>query len=552
MSRSGFNTVIALLVTALYLMPAAAVEQRVAGDFADNPIVYFVITDRFYNGSDSNDNAYGRMPDGKDEIGTFHGGDIAGLTQILEQGYFEKLGVNALWITPVYEQIHGWVVGGNRDFRHYAYHGYYALDFTRMDKSMGSGADLRKFVNTAHAQGIRIIMDVVMNHPGYADIKTMSDLGIDVLWSGYEQAVLENYHSFFDYNSFEFTNWWGGDWVRADLPGYMSGNQYDERLMQLAYLPDFRTESEEIVELPPVLKNKKDTSAKHYENYTVREYLTDWLAKWVEDYGIDGFRCDTAKHVDLESWQMLKHKASTAYEKWKSNHPDNKIDDQPFWMVAEVFPHGVEETAYFDFGFDNVINFDLQARITDPAQWENIYSQYAEKLSGPGGYNVLSFISSHDTHLYDRDNLTNGATGLLLVPGGVQIFYGDESARPNGPAPIADKQQATRSDMNWDSLDQSLLQHWQKLTNFRKNHVAIAQGRHKKIQDEPYAFSRSTPTDKVIVAIDVSRGDELDVSDLFADGETVFDYYSQKVYPVNEKKIRFDADSEIVLLEHKF
>ncbi len=91
--------------------------------------VYFTVTDRFANGRTDNDLNYGRKPDGKDEIGTFHGGDFAGLTQKLD--YLKDLGVNAVWVTPPFEQIHGWVGGGDQgDFLHYVYHGYYALDLS--------------------------------------------------------------------------------------------------------------------------------------------------------------------------------------------------------------------------------------------------------------------------------------------------------------------------------------------------------------------------------------------------------------------------------------
>ncbi|MBV8657125.1 MAG: alpha-amylase, partial [Burkholderiales bacterium] len=181
--------------------PTTSPNTKAAGDFAANPIVYFVITDRFLNGNPSNDNSYGRKRDGEQEIGTFHGGDLAGLTIKLKEGWFKQLGVNAIWITAPYEQIHGWVQGGNAAFKHYAYHGYYALDFTVLDKNMGTPAELQEFVDTAHAQGIRVLFDVVMNHPGYLDIETASQLHVPVLWPNAEkQYTLKDYHSWIDYN----------------------------------------------------------------------------------------------------------------------------------------------------------------------------------------------------------------------------------------------------------------------------------------------------------------------------------------------------------------
>ena len=147
----------------------------------DNALVYFVLTDRFENGDTSNDHSYGRSLDEKgnvisgykDNMGTFHGGDLKGLTKKLDDGYFTKLGVNAIWITAPYEQMHGYTyANANNDqpgygFPYYGYHGYWALDFTNVDANMGTKQDMHNFVDTAHELGIRVVMDVVMNHTGY-------------------------------------------------------------------------------------------------------------------------------------------------------------------------------------------------------------------------------------------------------------------------------------------------------------------------------------------------------------------------------------------------
>ena len=295
---------LASCLLALGLLCSAGLAQ--AASFADNPIVYFLITDRFANGNPGNDQSYGRSRDGETEAGTFHGGDLAGVTQKLKAGWFKALGVNAIWITAPYEQIHGWVVGGNQEFKHYAYHGYYALDYTVLDKNMGTPEELRELVDTAHAQGIRILFDIVLNHPGYLDIQTAKDLKVDVLWPDWEKDanLLRNYHNYIDYNSEKFGDWWGRPWVRAGLPGYIDGGR-DDLSMQLAYLPDFRSESTEAVKLPKFLKEKADTKAVDLPNTTVRGYLVKWLTDWVREFGIDGFRCDTVKHVEHEFWRYF-------------------------------------------------------------------------------------------------------------------------------------------------------------------------------------------------------------------------------------------------------
>lgn len=539
-ARAKLATILALATTACGPSPAAvqrpspAAEPVVAaapGSFADNPIVYFVITDRFLDGDPSNNRSYGRAPDGENEIGTFHGGDLAGLTRKLDEGYFRELGVNALWITAPYQQMLGWVVGGNKEFRHYGYHGYYALDYTVLDANMGSEAELARLVDTAHAQGIRVIFDVVMNHPGYADVASLSAMGIDVLWKGWQQATPADVNSFIDYNNPAFARWWGPQWVRADLPGYSPGNPLDDRTMQLAYLPDFRTEAKEPVELPPFLRTKKDTRAVSRPGTTVRGYLVEWLTRWVRDYGIDGFRCDTAKHVELEAWAELKRAGTAALAEWKAKHPQKKIDDAPFWMTGEVFPHGVLRSAYFDNGFDNLINFDFQSRAKalaagDYAGLDALYAEYATALaSGAAPWNVLSYLSSHDTELFPRQRLIEGGTTLLLAPGGVQIFYGDEAVRPLGPSAASDPQQATRSSMAWSRLDEDVLAHWRLLGRFRQRHVALARGVHRKLGDAPYTFARLTADDRVVVALGLAPGAavEVPVGDVLEEGVPLVD-----------------------------
>lgn len=98
----------------LLLLERAETDTSAPFDW-HNATVYFVLTDRFENGDPSNDQSYGRHKDGMAEIGTFHGGDLRGLTNKLD--YLQQLGVNALWISAPFEQIHGWVGGGTKECR---------------------------------------------------------------------------------------------------------------------------------------------------------------------------------------------------------------------------------------------------------------------------------------------------------------------------------------------------------------------------------------------------------------------------------------------------
>jgi alpha-amylase len=512
--------------------------------FADDPIVYFVMTDRFENGDPSNDHSYGRAREATpaDDVGTFHGGDLRGLTRKVEAGYFDALGVNALWITAPYEQIHGWVVGGDKAFKHYAYHGYYALDYTLLDANMGTPDDLRALVGAAHKRGIRVLFDVVMNHPGYLDLVTARELGVKVLWPDADKATLRDYHQYIDYNNFAFGDWWGRAWVRAGLPGYLEGGA-DEQTKQLAYLPDFRTESKEAVKLPVFLQHKAGTRAVDLPNTTVRGYLIAWLTDWVRTYGIDGFRCDTVKHVEPEAWAELKRAAIAALAAWKAAHPADKIDDAPFWMVGEYWGHGPARGPLHDAGFDAMLNFELQDKLVpgDAAALDALFTDYAALQAGQPAH-MLSYLSSHDTRLYDRAKLIDAGTALLLAPGGVQIYYGDETARPPGPEPAGDRQQATRSDMNWGSIDQAVLTHWRALGSFRARHVALARGAAASRVD-------AARGDRVVVALDVPAGGAVPVAPVFADGAKLRDAYAGQAYTAAAGKVVIARGGKVVLLE---
>ena len=488
----------------------------------ENATVYFMLTDRFNNGDKSNDHSFGRSGDGKNEIGTWHGGDLQGVIDKLD--YIQALGSNVIWISPIMEQIHGFVGGGaDGSFPFYGYHGYWPLDFTRIDPNFGDEEALRTLVAEAHKRGIRVLLDVIMNHVGYANLADLQDVGpqavvrdsqsLPARWSDWRpQGRYSNWHGFsahIDYQAAQWSQRWGPEWVRADLPGYPKPGK-DEVTTTIGGLPDLLTESTRAVSLPPLLKHKADTRARELPHASVSDYLVQWHTDWVRRFGIDGFRADTVKHVEPQVWAKLKTAATAALAQWKAEHPKQKLDDLPFFMVGEVWQHGVARDHWYDNGFDSLINFDYQLDALANALCMNsaepVYAKYAKVVSEPG-VNILSYLSSHDTKLFfgDFENLAlqrRMANSFMLLPGGVQIYYGDESGR----GLMADDgvfDQASRSDMNWQELAQGpkadLVTHWQKLGQFRQQHPAIAAGSHTKISDSPYAFLRQKGNDTVLI-----------------------------------------------------
>ena len=522
-----------------------------------NALIYFVIQDRFYDGDSSNNNSYGRMS--KDDlgssIGTFHGGDIKGLTEKLD--YINDLGVNAIWITAPYEQAHGWCGGGsNGDFAHYAYHGYYPLDYTMMDKNMGTVEEFRTFVTECHKRGIRVVMDVVMNHTGYLTLQDCQDYGVDIFTSSYsggkstdmgfkigsDGSTYHKHHDKIDYNGHNdgWAKWWGSSWIRAGVPGYTAGGT-DDLTKNLDNLPDVKTESTTAQTVAPILQTKWGKESSGYDNWIIPAakslrstsstnapvvWIEKWLAAWVEEFGIDGFRCDTAKHVDMYRWNELKNLCKTALANWRNSSRADEYAkgwDEDFWMTGEAFGWKKgDNSSWFNNGFDSMIDFTvagtsgMKSYSPNLPKWEN-------RL---GDSQALLYISSHDTGLGRASNQTELGTSFVLMPGLVQIYYGDETARPFGDTG-SDENQGTRSDFNWSASTGATAKHWGKVGTFRKFNPAVGAGTGS-------ATKRTFGESKVAIGI---SGTSVDVSGLFSDGTTVYNWYDGKSATVSGGKV---------------
>jgi alpha-amylase len=510
--------------------------------------VYFLMTDRFNNGDTSNDINYNRIKTTGKHRG-FEGGDIIGISNKIDEGYFDKLGINAIWLTPIVEQIHDGVDEGT-GFS-YGFHGYWARDWTALDPNFGTKEDLAALVKKAHAHGIRIILDGVINHTGPV---TPQD------------------------------SVWPSEWVRTEPPCDHKTFETSTACTLVKNLPDVKTESNQEVALPPFLIEKWKKEGRYEQEVasldaffertgyarTPKYYIIKWLTDYITEYGIDGYRADTVKHTDETVWADFKTQCDYAFETWKKNNPSKVLDNNPFYTIAEVYNYNISAGKYFDFGdkkinyyengFNNMINFEFKWDATKDHEF--IFSKYSNALNNEfKGYSVLNYLSSHDDGApFDakRTKSIESATKLLLSPGLAQVYYGDESARSlaiegtQGDATL-------RSFMNWidiktNSETQKTLLHWQKLGQFRKNHPAIGAGIHKQVSAQPYTFSRSFSkgnyTDQVVIGLDLPMGKkELSVLSVFVDGTKLKDAYSGKETIVLNGKVYIDTDFDIVLLE---
>lgn len=221
----------------------------------DEAVIYFMVTDRFFDGNTSNNAANGANTYGTNE-GLYHGGDFAGVTQKLD--YLQELGVNTIWITPIVENVPGTAVNDNSvkgQVPYYAsYHGYWANDFTKLNPALGTDQEFETLISEAHKKGMKIMVDVVLNHAGYdATNEKFSDM-----LRGTNETV-------------------SGSDILSEVGG----------------LPDFLTEKAE-----------------------VRNQLIEWQVAWAAK-GIDYFRVDTVKHVESTTWQAFKNALAKENPKFK-------------------------------------------------------------------------------------------------------------------------------------------------------------------------------------------------------------------------------------------
>jgi alpha-amylase len=542
-----------LLLTLLVMScekKSSKIEQKSIPFVWEGANMYFLLTDRFYNGDTTNDTNFER----NSETGIlrgFEGGDLAGVTKKIKEGYFNKLGINAIWMTPIVEQIHGGVDEGTG--MTYGYHGYWAKDWTSLDPNFGTKEELKELVNTAHQHGIRIVLDAVINHRGPVTDKDNS---------------------------------WEEDWVRTNPKCTYKDYESTVTCTLVENLPDVKTESNQSVELPIELVKKWKREGRYEQEVSQlnaffektgyprapRFYIMKWLADYITEFGIDGYRADTVKHTEEGVWKEFKTICEDAFQEWKRNNPSKVLDENKFFTVAEVYNYNISSAKAFDFGdkkvdyfengFNSVINFEFKYNALK--SYEELFSRYSLILNTElKGVSIMNYFTSHDDGSpFDKNREKNhdSAIKLLLTPGISQVYYGDESDRDlTIEGSVGDA--TLRSFMNWeqieeDSITKEKLLHWQKLGQFRRDHPAIGAGVHKMLSEKPYVFSRyysgNNFTDTVVVGLDMAKGKkELNVSAVFKDTTELRDMYSNTELVVIEGKVVLDTPFSIVMLEKK-
>jgi alpha-amylase len=448
----AFLALLAALLAACAAAPKVAQSAQPAPTARSSPatrpwsddILYFVLVDRFADGDPGNNAKVDRGAKG-----AFHGGDLKGLTEQLEE--IASLGVTAIWVNPLVKNIDGHVDGAG--FPDWAYHGYWADDFTRLDPRFGTEEDLRAFVEACHARGIKVLLDVVYNHAGY-DSKYLRDPKTR-------------------------------KWLRSNIAGDCGE---DDLTSCLAGLPDFKTEQPEVA-----------------------KFLLDAQLGWAKRSGIDGFRLDTVKHVDHPFWQ--EHRRRTRAELG----PKFFLLGEVYGADADVLEPWFapdELDAGFDFSFQgNVLGF-VQGRGRTVAFNRYLEKRHKVRAGHLVAHYLSSHDTTGALFQLKGDlPLFRLAAALLFTTSGIPvIYYGDEVARLGGEWPDnrSDMPWGRRRVLPGEGLprDEALRGDYQKLIAIRKAHPALSRGHHAGLSTEGdlYVFARRDPPSGDAVVVAINRG----------------------------------------------
>jgi glycosidase len=296
--------------------PAAATTASYRDRLPEDEVIYFVLPDRFENGDPRNDTGGlkgDRLATGFDPTakGFYHGGDLKGLLKRLD--YIQALGATAIWVGPIFKNK---PVQGPKGDESAGYHGYWITDFTQVDPHFGTNADFKALVDAAHARGMKVYMDIIANHT--ADVIKYRECQPDTRCP---------YRSRADY---PYTRKGGVDGAAIN-PGFLGdGVATAKNYAKLtdpdwAYTP-YLPKGEEKAKVPawlndPIYYHNRGDSTFSTEDSQLGDFsglddlmtenprviagMIDIYGKWIDDFGIDGYRIDTAQHVDPEFWQAF-------------------------------------------------------------------------------------------------------------------------------------------------------------------------------------------------------------------------------------------------------
>lgn len=481
-----------------YELKERAASSATRESFGPEDVLYLITPDRFANGDPSNDSVSGmREQANRSEPGGRHGGDIKGMQNRLD--YIADMGFTAVWINPVLEN----------NMNRYSYHGYSTTDFYKTDPRFGTNEDYKAFIDAAHGKGIKIIMDMIVNHSGsehwwMKDLPTSDWLNYqdEYLKGGYQETshrkpvIQDPYKSKIDLK--EFTDGW---FVRS-MPDLNQRNPY------------------------------------------MSKYLIQNTIWWVEFSGIDGIRMDTYPYPDMDF--MTEWTCALQNEYPNFNTVGEEWFEDPailaHWQQGKVNPNGYTSClpSLMDFPLQSAVTKALTTKEDYWNGWLSLYTALAKDFLYADPDKMVVFPDNHDMSRFfsqvneNYDLFKLGIAYILTVRGTPQIYYGTEILMKN---PGTSDHGIIRSDFpgGWSGdavnaftgegltdLQKDAQAFHRNLLNWRKNQSTVHTGEvmHYTPKDGIYVLFRYDEKDKVMVilsknteskTLDLSRFAEMNI-----------------------------------------
>ena len=459
------------LSISIFLSPLALADESKSRPW-DEEIIYMVMTDRFFDGDPTNnnpDNIEGSYD--KDHLEAYHGGDIKGLIEKVP--YLKELGITTLWITPIVKNIETNMMA-DKGGKQYGYHGYWASDFTKIDPHLGTEEDLKNLIDLLHENGMKLMVDVVINHSGYGT-KNLGD------FAGMHRDQSR-----------------AGD-IESELAG----------------LPDFLTENKEV-------RDK------------IINWQVDWLRKIKTEKGntIDYFRVDTVKHVNIDT--MKDFKAAALKEKPDFKMIGENFGASVFKDGGYLDPSMMD--SLLDFEFKELAKNFVYGKISETeaklVKRNEAISEEREMGQFLSSHDENGFLK---VRLSDDIGKFLVASSLQLTAKGQPVIYYGEEIGQSGKKDNFDKGifSENRYDFDWDKKENNeILNHYKKMIAIRNAFPEIfAKGNRENIymDDGVSVFQRTYGDKKVIVGLNTS-GEAKEISfDSKIEGKIVDLYGNTKI-----------------------
>ncbi|AHF81034.1 alpha amylase N-terminal ig-like domain-containing protein [Thermococcus paralvinellae] len=413
-------------------------------------IFYQIMPDRFANGNPEND------PHDCIELGiSHHGGDLEGIIEKLD--YIEELGVNALYLTPIFESM--------------TYHGYDIIDYFHVAKKFGGDKALKQLVNELKKRDIKLILDGVFHHTSF-----FHPYFQDILKKGKESKYRNFYRIF------------GFPVISKEFSKLLHSNEpWIEKYQKLRKLK-WNYESFFSVWLMPRL---------NHENPEVKEFIRTVMKYWLER-GADGWRLDVAHGVPPDVWREIR-----------KDIPDDAyllgevMDDARLWLFDKF--HGTMNYPLYEA----LLRFFVYNEITaeEFLNWLELLSVYY----GPAEYTMYNFLDNHDVERFlglvrDKRKYLCALTFLMTYKGIPAIYYGDEVGLENMDVP---SMECSRVPMEWNEKkwDKEILKITKELIDLRRRSKALQRGTFVPIffEDKLLIYERVSKGERILIGINYSE-----------------------------------------------